>query len=179
MIKIRFHGRGGQGAVTAAELVAVAAGYKGWCSQSFPLFGVERRGAPVQAFCRVDKKQIRIHQSVEKPDIVVVLDSTLIQNVDISKGLRKPGLIIINSKKAPEKFEEFKEHKVVTVDADRIANETLGVPIVNTAILGVFAGLVEWCDIISLEKAIKHRFEGKLADKNINALRQCAKEVNK
>jgi len=104
MIEVRFHGRGGQGAVTAAELLAVAVGYKGWHSQSFPMFGVERRGAPVQAFCRIDDKPVRIHQNVETPDIVVVLDPTLMKDIDITSGLKKGGLIIINTVKKTDEF---------------------------------------------------------------------------
>ena len=176
MIEVRFHGRGGQGAVTAAELLAVGAGHKGWRSKSFPLFGVERRGAPVQAFCRVDKKPIRIHQSVENPNTVVVLDSTLMANIDVTQGLKKGSTIIINSTKKPDEF-NLSEYKIVTVDASKIAMEDLGVPIVNTAILGAFTKIEEWIDMESLEKAIKERFDDKLADKNIKAMKHCADEV--
>lgn len=178
MIEVRFHGRGGQGAVTAAELLAVAVGYNGWYSQSFPMFGVERRGAPVQAFCRIDNQPIRIHQAVESPDIVVVLDPSLLQNVSVTDGLKDNGLIIINTVKNPSEF-NLGDYRITTVDATNIAREYLGVPIVNTAILGAFAELVEWVDLDSLERAIRHRFEGELADRNVNAMRACAKVVKK
>ncbi|MFA5382913.1 MAG: 2-oxoacid:acceptor oxidoreductase family protein, partial [Candidatus Micrarchaeia archaeon] len=97
MIEVRIHGRGGQGAVTAAELLAIAVGYKGKYSQSFPYFGVERRGAPVQAYCRIDDKPIRVHQNVYTPDYVVVLDPTLISSINVCEGLKKGGTVIVNS----------------------------------------------------------------------------------
>ncbi|MCC7569814.1 pyruvate ferredoxin oxidoreductase subunit gamma [Candidatus Micrarchaeota archaeon] len=176
MIEVRFHGRGGQGAVTAAELLAVAVGHYGKYSKSFPFFGVERRGAPVQAFCRIDDKPIRIHQNVVSPNIVVVLDATLMDNVDVTEGLENKGLIIINTSKESKEF-LLGDYKIVTVDATNIAYKNLSVPIVNTAILGVFEKLVDWVNVDSLEKAINERFDEKLALKNINAMKQCANEV--
>ena len=178
MEEIRFHGRGGQGAVTAAELLAVAAAEDGKYSKSFPFFGVERRGAPVQAFCRVSDKPIRINQNVYEPDMVVVLDPSLIKVVDVCAGLKEGGIIVTNAKQGEcpniEKAEE-----VYGVDATKIALEEIGKPIVNTAMLGAFAKVTGMVRMESLEKAIMNRFGGKLAEKNIAAIKRCYEETKK
>ena len=168
MFEIRFHGRGGQGAVTAAEILAEAANFDGKRCQAFPFFGVERRGAPVMAFTRISDKPILIHQQVYSPDYVVVLDPTLIKVIDVSEGLKKEGAIIINSTKSDFSFKA----KTYTVDATKIALDILGKPIVNTVMLGAFAKSTGLITIPSLKKAIKHRFKGELAEKNIKAVEQ-------
>ncbi len=183
MIEVRFHGRGGQGAVTAAELLAVAVGFKGKSSQSFPYFGVERRGAPVQAFCRIDDKSIRVHQNVYTPDYVVVLDPTLISSVNVCEGLKQGGTVIVNSNLSSEecrkKLNSDKIGEVYTVDATAIALEKIGKPIVNTAMLGAFVNLVDWVDFQCLEKAVKEHFEDKeTAEKNIASFKKCC-EIKK
>lgn len=145
MYEVRFHGRGGQGAVTAANILAIAAFKSGKYTQSFPFFGVERRGAPVMAFTRVDDKPIRIKTQVYEPDAVVVLDPSLLEAVDITSGLKKGGIIIINSRKSPDEF-DF-SNPVATVDATAIAiDHDLGsktAPIVNTSILGAYSKAME------------------------------------
>ncbi len=177
MIEVRFHGRGGQGAVTAAELLAVAIGMRNKYSQSFPMFGVERRGAPVQAFCRIDDKPIRVHKAVYNPDYVVVLDSTLLDNVDVCNGIKERGVVIINthlSKDEIKKRLKCDNATVYTVDAYSIAVKHLGKPIVNTAMLGAFAKIADWVDLQNLEDAIKERFEDEeLIKKNVAALKEC------
>lgn len=146
MYEVRFHGRGGQGAVTAANILAIAAFKAGKYTQSFPFFGVERRGAPVLAFTRMDDKMVRIKTQVYEPDCVVVLDPSLIDAMDITSGLKEGGPIVINSKKKPDEF-SFGNHPVATVDATEIAiSHGLGsktAPIVNTAILGAYAKAME------------------------------------
>ena len=156
MIEIRFHGRGGQGAVTAATILAEAAFREGNDVQAFPYFGVERRGAPVTAFTKIDKKPIRIKSQIYEPDYVVVLAAQLVESINVSEGLKPGGVVIINSPKPPETFKRFVNGRIATVDATGIAIKnklgTRTAPIVNTAILGGFAkvsGLVAIKTIVS------------------------------
>ena len=138
MIEIRWHGRGGQGAVTSVELLALAAIEEGKYAQGFPAFGPERRGAPVMAYNRVSEKPIKIRSGIYNPDVVVVLDPSLVGLVNVTDGLKPDGLLIINtSKSAPVIREQLKyKGKLATVDATHIAREELGVPIANTTMLG-------------------------------------------
>ncbi len=170
MYEVRFHGRGGQGAVTAANILAIAAMKQGFYSQAFPYFGVERRGAPVQAFTRIDDKRIDLRMNVYNPDAIVVLDPTLMAVVDVTKGLKEGGIIIINTSKKPEDF-DFPGFKVATVNATEIAlNHKLGsqaAPIVNTAILGAYSKAVGNVKIDYILEAIR---ENAPAKKEENAL---------
>jgi 2-oxoacid:acceptor oxidoreductase gamma subunit (pyruvate/2-ketoisovalerate family) len=168
MIEIRFHGRGGQGAVTAARLLAEAAFLEGKYCQAFPFFGAERRGAPVVAFARINENPIRTRTQIYEPDYVAVLDPTLVEAVNITSGLKPNGMIILNSKKVPD---SLKNRRVATVDATSIAVETLGAPITNTAMLGSLAKATGLVSLDSVEKVIKKYFKGKLAEKNIPAVR--------
>ena len=165
MIEVRFHGRGGQGAVTAAEILAKAAFEDGKYCQAFPFFGVERRGAPVMAFTRIDNKPIRRRYQVYNPDYVVVLDDGLLEVVDVFSGLKEGGKLIINTNNGVETTEGVEINKV---DATGIALDILGVPIVNTILLGAFAG-VTGSFIESLIKIINETFSGKVAEKNEKA----------
>lgn len=144
MIEVRFHGRGGQGAVIASKLLAEAAFREGKDVSAFPYFGVERRGAPVTAFTRMDDKPIRIKSQIYEPDHVVVMDPSLLKAVDVSKGLKPGGLVVVNTTRSHEAVrEDVKDGKLVLVDATEIAiKHRLGsrnAPIVNSAILGAFA----------------------------------------
>ncbi|MEE8401987.1 MAG: pyruvate ferredoxin oxidoreductase subunit gamma [Candidatus Hydrothermarchaeaceae archaeon] len=168
MKEIRFHGRGGQGAVTAAEILAVAAFYDGKYCQAFPFFGVERRGAPVLAFSRIDDKFIRLRSQIYEPDYVIVQDATLMDTINVTDGLKSDGKAIINTEKAKEELKI--DADVHTVNATKIALEVLGVPIVNTAMLGYFAAVTREVTLDSLKKAVKKRFPEKLAVKNIDAV---------
>jgi len=163
MLEVRFHGRGGQGAVTAAETLAVAAFKDGKYAQAFGKFGPERRGAPVQAFTRIDTQPIRIRQEVYLPDVVVVLEPGLMKVVNVREGMKKDGILIINtSEKIPGAY---------CVDASRIAIDTLGKPIVNTAMLGAFSKASECAVTLdSIVAAIKERFPGELGEKNAQAI---------
>src|SRR4030067_2357993 len=138
MIEIRFHGRGGQGAVTSAEILALAAIGEGKYAQAFPSFGPERRGAPVVAFCRINDQPIRIRANIYEPDIVVVLDPTLLKIVNVAAGIKPDGIVVTTSKDSPEVVKETLgiKNRVATVDAVKIAMEVLGLPITNTAMLG-------------------------------------------
>ena len=161
MIEIRLHGRGGQGAVVGANILAEAAMREGKYVQAFPLFGAERRGAAVQAFLRVDTKHIYMKDIVERPDHVIVLDAGLIKTkaTQVDKGLKVGGWILINSHESPEVFNFSSDFSVATVDASSIAVKhglgTAQAPIVNTAILGSFIKLI---DLVSLE-ALLHAVE--------------------
>lgn len=143
MTEIRFHGRGGQGAVVASNILAVACFLEGKHVQAFPAFGVERRGAPVEAYIRVDDQKVLLRTNVYEPDHVVVMDPTLIEVVDVSRGLRPGGTLLLNTDRPPESFARFRGFAVCAVDAGPIAlRQGLGSrthPIVNTAILGAFA----------------------------------------
>ncbi len=174
LTEIRWHGRGGQGAVTSAELLAQAAINEGNYAQAFPAFGAERRGAPVIAFVRIDDSHpIRIRAEITEPDIVVVLDPTLLRVVNVASGLKSDGIQVVNTPKEPADIRrEFGiTGTLATVDATMIARELLGVPIVNTAMIGALlkaAGLVK---LESLIEPLKERF-GRLAERNINAMQR-------
>jgi len=168
MIEVRFHGRGGQGAVTAARLLAEAAFHEGKHCQAFSSFGAERRGAPVVAFTRIDSRPIRIRTEVYEPNHVVVLDPTLLEAVNITAGLKRGGIIVVNAKGVPG---ELKAGKFATVDATAIALEFLGAPITNTAMLGAFAKATKLVSLNSVVKAIEGYFGEKLAEKNAAAVR--------
>ncbi len=160
MIEIRFHGRGGQGSVIASKILAKAFFMEGKYVSSFPYFGVERRGAPVTAFTRVDDRPIRAKYQIYEPDYVIVLDPSLLKAVDVLKGLKKEGWILVNTLKTPEEMRKILKHeKVATVDATSIAiKHHLGsqaAPIVNTAILGAFARMSGLVKIETIMDAIR------------------------
>ena len=173
LIEIRWHGRGGQGAVTSAELLARAAINEGKYAQAFPSFGPERRGAPVLAFDRISEdEQIRVRAEITEPDVIVILDSGLVRIVDVTAGLKEHGIIVANSKKpAGELAAEFGNGwKVAAVDATKIAKEILGVNIVNTTMLGALLRATGVVDIESLAEPLQDRF-GRLAERNMNAMK--------
>ncbi len=178
MIEIRFHGRGGQGAVTSAELLALAAIGEGKYAQAFPSFGPERRGAPVVAFCRIDDERIRIRANIYEPDIVVVLDSSLLKIVNVAAGLKPSGILVTTSPDDPEKVRgDLKvKNRIAVVDAVKIAREILGVPITNTTLLG---SLVRASGLVKRESFIpplKERF-GRIAEKNISAFERAYQDT--
>lgn len=170
MKEIRFHGRGGQGAVTAADILATATFYDGKYCQAFPFFGVERRGAPVMAFARIDDKFIRQRSQIYEPDYIVVQDATILDTIDVLHGLKPEGNAIINTEKKKEELNLKTDADIYTVNATKIALDVLGVPIVNTAMLGTFAAVTAEVTLDSLKKAINKRFPEKLAAKNIRAV---------
>jgi pyruvate ferredoxin oxidoreductase gamma subunit len=172
MIEIRFHGRGGQGAVTSVELLALAAIEEGKFAQGFPSFGPERRGAPVLAFCRVDDKPLKLRCKILKPDVVVVLDPSLLRIQNPPADLKDNGIIVLNTAKtAAEIRQEYGyRHTLALVDANKIAREVLGVPIVNTTMIGALLKVTGVVAVESLENPLKNRF-GPLAVKNFNALK--------
>ncbi|MEE9170518.1 MAG: pyruvate ferredoxin oxidoreductase subunit gamma [bacterium] len=159
MIEIRIHGRGGQGAVVAAKILSVAFFKEDKYVQSFPTFGVERRGAPVAAFIRVSDEKILVRSQIYEPDHIIVLDPSLIDAVDVSSGLKKGGSILINTTRKATEFEKLQAFRVATVDASAVAvKNRLGSkahPIVNTAILGAFAKTSDLVKLDSVLVAIK------------------------
>lgn len=171
MRELRIHGRGGQGSVTAAELIAVAAFEGGLYAQAFPAFGVERRGAPVQAFVRFSSSKIRLRSQVYEPDYIIVQDSTLIKDVNVFLGVKPGGIVIVNTEKKPD-YQIPAGVKLITIDATSIALETIGLPITNTALMGAFAAASGEIAFPALENALRHRFKGDLAEKNIEASRR-------
>ena len=174
LVEIRWHGRGGQGAVTSAELLAQAAINEGKYAQAFPAFGAERRGAPVMAFVRIDSRQpIRIRAEVTEPDIVMVLDPGLLRVVNVTSGLKEDGVLVVNTPKGPDgiKLEAGVKWSVATVDATKIARELLGIPIVNTAMIGALLRANEVVKLESLVEPLKERF-GRLAERNINSMQK-------
>jgi pyruvate ferredoxin oxidoreductase gamma subunit len=178
MIEIRFHGRGGQGAVTSAELLALAAIEEGKYAQAFPSFGPERRGAPVVAFCRISDEPIKIRANIYEPDLVVVLDASLLKIVNVAAGLKSDGIIVTTSKDAPEKVKGDLNviNRVGVVDANKIALEILGLPITNTTMLG---SVVKASGLLKKESFIppfKERF-GRIAEKNISAFERAYQET--
>ncbi|MFZ4632173.1 MAG: 2-oxoacid:acceptor oxidoreductase family protein [Patescibacteria group bacterium] len=173
MEQVRIHGRGGQGVVTAAELIAFAAFYEGYEVQAFPSFGVERTGAPVQSFARISKTEIITRQQIYHPTILIVQDATLLDTIDVFTGCTKDTIIIINSAKNnwPELSKRFKH--VYFTAATEIALEIFGKNIVNTVILGAFAKYTNLVSLESLKKAINEKFKDKgqaIIDKNILAV---------
>ncbi|RKZ26116.1 pyruvate synthase [bacterium] len=186
IIEIRWHGRGGQGAKTAALLFGEAALDTGMYIQAFPEYGPERTGAPVQSFNRLSKKPIRIHSGITNPDIVLVLDPTLVKKVNVLEGLPEDGVIIINTSKSPQEIREelgIQGRKVFTVDAYDIAMRTIGRPIPNTPMLGA---LIKATGILDFEKMLesvraklqkKFRTRPEIVDKNIEAIKLAYQET--
>ncbi len=182
LVEIVFHGRGGQGAVTAANLLAAAAlndGNKG--VQAFPFFGAERRGAPVRAFARISDKEVNLRSEIYVPDIVIVLDESIIGLVDVLKGLKKNGKILINTRKKPTDYAFSKKYHVATVDATGIAiNHGIlvgGIPVVNTPILGAVPKVLDKVTLPSIQTVIKRKWKSDLAEKNVKATRDAYDSV--
>ncbi|HJK75237.1 MAG TPA: pyruvate ferredoxin oxidoreductase subunit gamma [Methanocorpusculum sp.] len=171
MKELRIHGRGGQGSVTAAELIATAAFADGVHAQAFPAFGVERRGAPVQAFVRFSDEKIRLRSQVYEPDYIIVQDSTLIRDVNVFAGMSEGGIAIINTEKKGE-YALPEGVRLIVIDATQIALEEIGLPITNTTLMGAFAAASGEITLDALKDAIEERFPGKLAETNFAAAKR-------
>jgi pyruvate ferredoxin oxidoreductase gamma subunit len=177
MFQLRIHGRGGQGVVTAAELLAHAAFVEGRHAQAFPTFGSERMGAPVTAFCRIDDREIRSREPISSPDAVLVQDPTLLHQVDVFGGLGPDGYVLINTARS---FEElglgefalgFRRERLLAVPATELAREHLGRPLPNVPLLGAFAALTGVITLPSVAEAIRGRFGGGVGEGNVAAAR--------
>jgi pyruvate ferredoxin oxidoreductase gamma subunit len=181
MKEVRIHGRGGQGAVTTGQILAIAAFYDGKESQTFPMFGLERMGAPVTAFVRMDNKTINIRNEIYFPDYVIVLDPSLILSENVAKGVKKGGKVLVNSSKKPAELGLKGDFEVHTIDADSIGTKVFGKPIVNTIMIGAFAAMIKDIKLDSLKKAIDEIFsesKGKeIAEKNKKAVEDAYNNV--
>lgn len=180
--EIRIHGRGGQGSVTAAEILAHAAFMEEKWVQAFPYFGAERRGAPVKAFARISDEPLLVHSQVYNPDYVIVLDPYIYKLVDVSEGLKKDGIVVFNTTKKPEDI-GLKGYRVATVDATGIALElnllVAGQPVVNTSILGAFAQATKEVKLASILKVVKETWSGSAGEKNARATELAYKRLVK
>ena len=182
MIEIRFHGRGGQGTVMASISLAKAFFDSGYQVQTFPLFGVERRGAPVEAFLRISETDILVRSNVYSPDHLVVMDSKLLTAIDVTRGLKKNAIILINAPEPPKDMEPFDDFRVAVVDAAAVAlNNGLGSrtrPIINTAMLGAFSRVMDMPDMKYIEKAILKEVPVK-QEQNVAAAEQAYDSVTR
>ncbi|MEU6378706.1 2-oxoacid:acceptor oxidoreductase family protein [Streptomyces sp. NPDC046909] len=178
MFQIRIHGRGGQGAVTAAEVLSVAAFLEGRHAQAFPSFGSERTGAPVTAFCRIDEGPIRVREPVTRPDALVVQDATLLHQVNVFDGLRPEGTVLVNSPRGPADLAlAAAVGTVLTVPATALALRHLGRPVPNIVLLGGLAALTGVVTIDSLTAAVHERFPGELGTANAAAAQEAYHHV--
>jgi len=178
MFQIRLHGRGGQGVVTGAEMLSIAAFLDGCHAQAFPSFGSERMGAPVMAFCRIDDKEIRLREPVMEPDALIIQDPTLLHQVDLFNGLCANGYILINSTRS---FEELgldelagdsRQYRLCTVPATELAMKHVRRPVPNAALLGGFAAISGIVKLESVEAAIRQKFAGAVGEGNVAAARE-------
>jgi pyruvate ferredoxin oxidoreductase gamma subunit len=183
-LEIRWHGRGGQGVVTAGKLLAETALGAGRYFQAFPDYGPERMGAPIRAFTRISSKPITIHSQIEEPDVVLVLDPTLLKTVAVTEGLKADGTLLVNTSMSPAEVRRitgFKTGRVFTVDASHISIEEMGREITNTPMLGAFATTTGMFEIEALTAQLRDWFGKKVAshvvEANVRSLRRAAKEV--
>ncbi|MBK7405674.1 MAG: 2-oxoacid:acceptor oxidoreductase family protein [Phycisphaerales bacterium] len=177
MFQVRIHGRGGQGVVTAAEMLSVAAFLEGRSAQAFPSFGSERMGAPVMAFCRIDTREIRLREPIADPDALIVQDPTLLYQASVFEGLSPEGFLLVNSGRDPESLgigevlARLPAGHMVAVPATELALEHVGRPLPNAVLLGAFCALTGAVGLESLAKAIRDRFPGDVGERNVGAAR--------
>src|SRR5450755_3198995 len=175
MFQVRIHGRGGQGVVTAAEMLSVAAFNEGRHAQAFPSFGSERTGAPVVSFCRIDDKTIRVREPVMEPDALIIQDPTLLNQVDVFSGLKRDGFVLINTSKSFDDLglgdfaKGFHHERLLTVPAGDLAREYTGRSVPNAALLGGFAALSGLISLEAVSAAIRERFGGEVGEGNVAA----------
>ena len=185
MFQIRIHGRGGQGVVTGAEMLSIAAFIEGRYAQAFPSFGSERMGAPVTAFCRIDDREIRLREPVLTPDALIIQDPTLLHQVDLFNGLSAEGYILINSKRSfrdlgiDDLARDQKRQRHCTVPATELALKHIGRPLPNAALLGGFAAISRQVQLRSVIAAIREKFPRAVAEPNIAAAQEAYTLVKK
>ena len=170
MVEIRIHGRGGQGSVTAAELLARAAFYDGHFTQAFPSFGVERRGAPLEAFCRISNEPILLREQIYHPHFLIIQDATLLDDESVLQGINKDVSILINSQN--DFSPHLKAKAVLSVPATQIALKIIGKPFFNTAILGAFCAMSGLVSVASLERVISEHFPVAIASVNVASMKE-------
>ncbi len=188
MFQVRIHGRGGQGVVTGAEMLSIAAFLGGRHAQAFPSFGSERTGAPVVAFCRMDDKEIRLREPIMEPDALIIQDPTLLHQVDVFSGLKKGGYILINTIRSFDQLglgefvKDFKPERLLTVPATELAIKHVQRAVPNVPLLGAFAALSQLISLQAVQAAIQQKFRGSIAQGNMAAAREAfdsAKEQGK
>lgn len=177
MIEYRIHGRGGQGNVAAAYLLAAAAFEAGWYCQAFPAFGAERRGAPVAAFVRIDKMPIQLRSQIRTPDMLIVQDDTLLHDPKITAGLKSGGSMLVNTVQSGEEISQKFSCRLVCIDATEMALSHIGRPIPNTALLAALLALSSQFPLSALGTALKKRFHGEVLTKNLELIEEAAKTV--
>ena len=176
MLQVRMHGRGGQGVVSGAEMLSVAAFHEGRHAQAFPSFGSERMGAPVMAFCRIDSREIRLREPVMHPDALVIQDATLLHQVDLFNGLSPDGYVLLNSRQGYEALglgdlmRRMRPERLLALPATDIALEHVGRAVPNVPLLGAFAALTGIVHLDSVVAAIRGKFAGRLAETNVAAV---------
>ncbi|MCS7119455.1 MAG: pyruvate ferredoxin oxidoreductase subunit gamma [Archaeoglobaceae archaeon] len=176
LIEVRFHGRGGQGVVTAADFLAIVGFKEGYYTLSFPTFGAEKRGSPVASFLRISDEPIVVRDEVYYPDYVVVLDPSVFEVVNVTSGLKENGMLIANYPKGSEDLKTIvKNVEVATINATKIAMKILGRPITNTTMVGAFAGATKLFKLEKLKETAEEVFEGSLAEKNKLAIEEAYK----
>ena len=179
MIEIRIHGRGGQGNVAAAELLANAAFKDGKFAQAFPSFGAERVGAPVQAFVRIDDKRIRTREEVRQPDYLIIQDQYLVDTVPVLDGLKPGGLVLVNTDRRPEDLKLKTTATVETIPATEIALEIVGRPIPNAIMIGAFCSITGLVSLEAVQQAILEKFPGKVGENNVAAMERARELIQK
>ena len=178
MFQVRIHGRGGQGVVTGAEMLSIAAFLGGRHAQAFPSFGSERTGAPVVAYCRIDDREIRLREPILEPDALIIQDPTLLHQVDVFSGLRRNGYILINTTRSFGELglggfvRDFAADHLLTVGATELAMKHVGRPVPNVPLLGAFAALGALVSLEAVQAAIRQKFSGRVAQGNIDAARE-------
>jgi pyruvate ferredoxin oxidoreductase gamma subunit len=180
MKEIRIHGRGGQGSLVLAQFMAIAALENGKYGQAFPFLGGggERRGKPIMAFCRLDDQPIRVRSRITEPDYVIVQDATILKEVDVQKGLKADGLVLINTDKNLSSL-GLSINNTIATSAEELARRILGRPIINTALLGTFAGVSGELSLESVLKAVRKKFPGELGEKNAQVVAESYRQVQK
>jgi pyruvate ferredoxin oxidoreductase gamma subunit len=185
MLQVRFHGRGGQGVVTAAEMLSIAAFEQGRHALAFPSFGSERTGAPVVAFCRIDDQEIRLREPILEPDALIIQDPTLLHQVDVFQGLKPDGYVLINSTRSFDELgvgditQRFRHERLTHVPATEIAMKHLGRPVANAVLLGGFAALSGLITLDAVAHAIRDKFSGKVAEGNVAAAAEAYDYIQK
>jgi pyruvate ferredoxin oxidoreductase gamma subunit len=185
MFQVRIHGRGGQGVVTAAEMLSIAAFEEGRHAQAFPTFGSERTGAPVTSFCRIDETPIRVREPISQPDALIIQDPTLLHQVDLFSGLHEDGYILLNSSRSFDQLglgefaAGFRSERMLTVPASEIAREHMGRPLPNAVLIAGFAALSGVVTLDAVEKAIRVKFGGRVGDKNVLAAQKAYEWVER
>lgn len=180
MKEIRIHGRGGQGSLVLAQFMAIAALENNKYGQAFPFLGGggERRGKPIMAFCRLDDRPIRVRSRITEPDYVIVQDATILNEVDVEEGLKADGLVLINTDRDVSRL-GLKTRRALTISAEQLARRILGKPIINTALLGTFAGFSRELSLESVLKAVRSKFPGELGEKNAQVVEESYRQVQK